>query len=487
MNLKQIKPGDYFQGTVKILRKVKPGPTILLVTDGTKSIDAILKSETKFNVDDTVEIKGKVSEFGGKQQIDLQSIVPSEKSFDDILSEVAKVEEKPFSVPSERFEKMKPMFIKIAERIRKAVFDGQPILIRHHNDTDGISSGLNFEKSITGLMEEAGIDPAYNLYRAVCKAPFYETPDMLKDLGVSKRLVSKFGQKKPLIIVTDNGSTPEDVNALKSMHALGHDIIVVDHHNPVVLNDGVTAIDPYVELHLNPYIFGLDGQTCCGMLTYELGRLIWNKYENKVLPAISSISDRCDIPETDAYIANSGMEREFLGSIGTVMDYVSYNMRFDTNSGIYEEVLENRHFVETLLEEVKEGMETQLQSTLPYVRTLEINGVWFSWIDLEKYTMRFTYPTAGKVIGAIHDRVAEKHGGKNILSIGHLSDMCIIRATHPVLPVADIIERLQKDLPDANVDGGGHECAGTIKFVSAHLDAVLENIKQQLKERKDEE
>ena len=34
------------------------------------------------------------------------------------------------------------------------------------------------------------------------------------------------------------------------------------------------------------------------------------------------------------------------------------------------------------------------------------------------------------------------------------------------------------------VDGGGHECAGAIKFVSAHLTDILENIKMQIKELK---
>ena len=38
-----------------------------------------------------------------------------------------------------------------------------------------------------------------------------------------------------------------------------------------------------------------------------------------------------------------------------------------------------------LLEEVRKGVETQLESTLPYLRTRDINGVTLSTIDLEKY------------------------------------------------------------------------------------------------------
>jgi len=58
--------------------------------------------------------------------------------------------------------------------------------------------------------------------------------------------------------------------------------------------------------------------------------------------------------------------------------------------------------------------------------------------------------------------------------------MIIVRATKPILPVQKIIEIIQAKLPEANADGGGHECAGTIKFVPAHMDAVLQIIKDEL-------
>jgi len=38
-------------------------------------------------------------------------------------------------------------------------------------------------------------------------------------------------------------------------------------------------------------------------------------------------------------------------------------------------------------------------------------------------------------------------------------------------------------LPEANVDGGGHEMAGTIKFVQAHGHDILERIKGMIREK----
>ena len=480
-NLENIQSGDFFKGTVKILRKARPGPVIFNVTDGFNIIEAVTK-DSNFDVDDVVDLAGKVEERMGKIQIEIAGMVKSENDFTEIISKHAEPKEKPTSIKSKRFDIMRPYFLKIAKRIRRAVLENQPIFIRHHADADGIISGLSIEKACELLMKDIGVEPNYNLYRFPSRAPFYETTDMIKDFVFTKRFIESHGQKKPLILVVDNGSTPEDVFAMKSMHLLGFEIIVIDHHNPVVLKNKKTAVCPYVQLHLNPYIEGLDGKTSAGMLCYEIGRLIHPKFDEPLFPAVAGITDRCEIQETDDYIKLTKKSKEELGKIGAAVDFLAYQLRFDAGAGAYEEVFKNTKFVELLNEKINEGVETQLQSTLPYVRSQNIKGVLFSTIDVEKYTVRFTYPNPGKVVGLVHDEVAKGHENTPVITMGILPDMIIIRATQPVLPVQTIIDKLKKDMPEANVDGGGHECAGTIKFVSAHQVAVLENIKEQLKD-----
>ena len=479
-----LKSDDYFKGTVKILRKAQPGPVILIVSDGFKSVEAV-SNECKYNVNDVIDLEGPVEERSGKIQIRIKNITKSEKDFDSIMDKNSEPIARELSIRSEKLTTLRPHFLRIAKRIRKAILENQPILIRHHADADGIMSGLSIQESCRLLMQEIGIDPSYNLYRSPSKAPFYELKDVLKDIGFTKRLLEGHGQKKPLIIVLDNGSTPEDVIAMKTLKSLGFDAIVIDHHNPVEYKGDKTSVCPYLLDHLNPYMYGLTGELSAGMLSYEIARLIHKDFEQILFPAISAIGDRCNNSEADNYIANSKKTKEELNKMVIAIDFLAYQFRFDSGDGIYEEVFAKPDFVDLLDAEVNKGVETQLQSTLPYLRTQEINGVTFSHIDLEKYTLRFTYPTPGKVIGMIHDKVAIGKENSPVISIGHLSDMIILRATKPVLPIAKIIEKLQKDIPEANVDGGGHECAGTIKFVSAHLHAIMENIKQQIRNLND--
>ena len=95
--------------------------------------------------------------------------------------------------------------------------------------------------------------------------------------------------------------------------------------------------------------------------------------------------------------------------------------------------------------------------------------------------MRFTFPAPGAVLSRIHEIAAAEHSTVPSLTVGMIEDMFIIRANKPVLPVQKIIDSLQAKFPTANVDGGGHEMAGAIRFVSAHRDELLEEIKNILK------
>lgn len=477
----ELDSKDYFRGTVKILRRAKPGPVVLTVTDGTCTVDAVTR-ECEFQVDDVVELAGPVNKHQGRLQVEIKSIKRSDKDFSEILDQKANPVRTEISIESDGLEKLKPYFIKIATRIRRAVLEGQPIMIRHHCDADGITSGIMTEDAIRSFMIRQGVDPQYSLYRSPMRAPFYEVADALKDVSFMKRFLESHGQRKPLMIVMDNGSTPEDVLGHRTCKLFGIEVVVIDHHNPVEQEGKTTAIDPYVSLHCNPYLEGLPGDYNTGMLIHELARMIDEEFENTLLPAVSVLADRSSIPEAKMYIEASGRSEEELIKIGTAIDYLAWNLRHDPGIGIYEQLFKNPEFVSAINEEVTQGIETQLQSTLPHVRSKHVNGVKFSTIDLGQYTMRFTYPTPGKVINLIQDHMVKDHEHEPVLTLGIMPDMIIVRANMPVLPLPRMIKALQEKFPEANVDGGGHDVAGTMKCVEGYRDKVVQFIHEQLKD-----
>ena len=91
--------------------------------------------------------------------MEIDSIEKSNVDFNKILSQRYIPVRVTFSIESERYRAMEPGFLEIARRIRMAIFNNQPLIIRHHNDSDGISAGLAIEQSCKQLMMKIGMNP----------------------------------------------------------------------------------------------------------------------------------------------------------------------------------------------------------------------------------------------------------------------------------------------------------------------------------------
>ncbi|RLI62841.1 MAG: hypothetical protein DRO88_11370 [Promethearchaeia archaeon] len=530
--INQLEFGDYYRGTVKIIRKVKPGPIILTIFDGTGTIEAVAhtrifqnreiestkgtttysfgnlqikdsrtkskaisySSDTSYSpesencplaeeevVEDAiVNIFGKATFHRDQLELEIKSIRSSSMDFEGILQQRSKPRRTEFSIPSQRYQAMKKRFIKIAQRIRRAIMDQQPILIRHHNDADGICAGLAVEQAILHEMERNNIDPKNKIYRSPSVSPFYDQIDLFRDVSKFNRYTNHFGDKSPLILLLDTGSTPENLFALQVLKSFKYECIVVDHHNPGNLEDGKSVICNYLEDHLNPYLFGYDSQTSGGMLGYELARFIDEDFEAPLYPAVAGVGDRCEGEEIDKCIEKSGKNREELMNMAKVIDYLAFHFRFEDGEGVYEQVFTNDKMVNLVAREVDRYFEETLNRILPHVQIEDFSAVKFVSLNLEQFTQRGKYPPPGKTLGLIHDYIAGQSDLKPVFTMGFFGDGIIIRATEAILPVPELLVDLQKKFPLAAVEGGGHEQAGSIKFLELYGEQILREIKARL-------
>ena len=145
------------------------GPTIFIISDetGTTEIAAFDKagerSYPEIELNDAVQVIGEVNEHGGKTQIESSSMIKLDeestrqlhKLIDDALNRKAQPQEVDFFVKSDVLNRLRPKMYEAAQRIRRAILDGRTILLRHHNDADGIVSGVAMEKAIVPLIQES--------------------------------------------------------------------------------------------------------------------------------------------------------------------------------------------------------------------------------------------------------------------------------------------------------------------------------------------
>ena len=74
---------------------------------------------------------------------------------------------------------------------------------------------------------------------------------------------------------------------------------------------------------------------------------------------------------------------------------------------------------------------------------------------------------------------------KPIVTLGHGPDFGVFRATDAVneqygFNVNDIVTVIAQRVPQAGVDGGGHECAGSIKYIEGLGEEVLYKVVEEI-------
>jgi len=491
------------------------GPTIFTVSDETGTTWAAafdqpgIRVYPHLDIENIVEVTGEVNLHSGKIQIESESIErlhgpesqEARQRINEALDKKAEPEITELLIESEILNRLQEPMRRAAKAIRRAVLDGRSILVRHHADADGICAGVAIEKAVVPLIKEFNnsSDAEWHFFkRAPSKAPFYELEDVVKDLSFALEDLERHGQKLPLLVLMDNGSTEEDILALMKVKIYNIEVVVVDHHYPGVVEDGKVAVDEYVDVHVNPYLVGGDSNITAGALAVELARMINPEVKDRLLhlPGIAAVGDHARSEEAEKYIeiaAEKGYDAEDLEKIASSIDFEAFYLRFMNGRGIIDTILglgnreKHQKLVDTLYKELHKRVEWQLKAAMPNLKTQKLeNGVVFSVLDVEKYAHKFTFPAPGKTCGYVHDQLVQKYGEEiPIITLAYGPDFGVIRATDAVnemfgFNLNTIISKLIVEIPEAGVDGGGHECAGSLKFVEGLSKEVLQRFAEKV-------
>jgi RecJ-like exonuclease len=477
--------------------KQTSGPTIFTVIDesGTQNVAAFVEAGVRafpeVEINNLVKVVGEVMKRNNQLQIEADAIttlegddattvrVRIEKAL-DVRSEPEKI---PLLVKSEVMERLHPEMKKIAKIVRRAVFTAQPLILRHHADADGICSAVAIEQAVVSLIREssADFDAEYYLFkRAPSKAPFYEIEDITRDLDFSLKDHIRFGQKMPLVILTDNGSTEEDEPSYRIASVYDIPFVVIDHHHPDA------TIDKYLLAHVNPYHGGGDFGITAGMLGTEIARLINPKVEPLIrhLPAVAAVGDRSEAPERALYLAlvRDQYSEESCKNIALALDYEQFWLRFNDGREIVKDILNlsgntERHkkLVTLLVEGANTMIEDQMSACLPHTVARDLpNGAELFLIDVEIHAHKFTFPPPGKTSGEVHDRLCKARERSPIVTIGFGPDFAVLRSRGVLMNIPKMVRELHAEIPGGGISGGGHLVVGSIKFVEGMRDTVLE-------------
>ncbi|MEA2070753.1 MAG: DHH family phosphoesterase [Asgard group archaeon] len=499
LNRKMQNETVLIQGEVSQIRQTS-GPISYNFVDESGSITGVAfvkPSEenpyASIELEDIVEVVGVISTHRDVLQIEINDMVEADdhetkiiqKRIEQALEEKSTPKDISFLIEDPILENMKKDLYKLAKMIRRAIFNGTPILLRHHADTDGITCAVAIEHAIISILQNEQPDAIdYRIKRSPSKAPFWDFIDVTKDLDYALQDANKYGDKLPLVILLDLGSSHESLASIKKAQLFGINVAVLDHHFPEKI------IKENVSLHVNPYFEDGDYNLCAGMLGVELARIINPDISDKIdyLPAIAGIADHVEGKVLEQYLEiakNKKLPFEFLEKMADAIDYEQYYLRFSDGKNIidtilgFEELYSDNHkkLVNLLATEARQAIDQQLDICMAHLKKSELpNGVLLGQIDVEKYAKKFAFPPPGKTTGAIHDIICENQPETGVITLGLGPDFVVLRSRDVLMNFPKLIGKLKNQMPSAGIDGGGHEVVGSLKFIEGMRDKVIETL-----------
>ncbi|GGL43236.1 phosphoesterase [Halarchaeum grantii] len=480
------------------------GPTIFRVRDETGAVpctafeEAGVRAYPDVDLDAVVHVTGEVEEREGALQVEISSL--------EALSEgeAAHVRERLAAAVAERSEpadvdplvewpamqELYPDLREVARQLRRTVLESRPIRMRHHADGDGMCASVPVQLALERFIDETHEDAEakrHLLKRLPSKAPYYEMEDATRDLNFALEDQARHGQKLPLLLMLDNGSTEEDTPAYETLTHYDIPIVVVDHHHP-----DPEAVDPLVDAHVNPYLHGEDYRVTTGMMCVELARMIDPSLDDELdhVPAVAGISDRSKAEAMSDYLdlaRSAGYDDEFLHDVSEALDYEAFWLRYSAGRDLINDVLNvgsdaerHRELVPWLAEKAQRDVDLQLDAAMPHVEHETVDsGAHLYRVDVENYAHRFTYPAPGKTTGEIHDRKVEETG-EPVITIGYGPDFAVLRSDGVRMDIPQMVSDLNDEFPGAGVSGGGHLVVGSIRFVNGMREEVLDALVEKM-------
>jgi RecJ-like exonuclease len=135
--------------------------------------------------------------------------------------------------------------------------------------------------------------------------------------------------------------------------------------------------------------------------------------------------------------------------------------------------------IELLYAEIQARLKTALEIVDKYKKVSALNGMVLVELDLENTIMRREYPNIGKVTGLLFEKYLKE--SPNTVVLGVTEDMCVIRASETCgFSIQDFMKRITGRV--LGFSGGGHENAGTIKYIKIVKQDILNELRAYVAE-----
>ncbi len=402
----------------------------------------MFKSTDKINLLDVIYY----DKDSGK--INLSDEKVGEEYYKKVISElISKLDTVEITEP--HIKKMEADLRKASVQVLKSVLSGAPMIVRFHMDGDGATGAIALYKTFKKIGELFNIE-RFNIGWNPNRGISYD----LSIYNSDQYYLNNFKTvEKPLIFLTDFGTSPDSEPAINSTKS---DIIWIEHH-PIY--EGFPS--DKVHMYINPWMYGMDSNVTAGFLTAEFASIMSGEFY-KDLEGASLISDHSNFADLNDMTANH---------LATVLDALTVSEYYGPNhyriSPAYlSRIIDNKEQFEYVLNqalfELKESLDIGVRKAKKY--TLDDNVIVYV-VDYKYIAERdYEYMKHGRYTTKLHDKLELETKNGNVTMV-YFKNYISIRISDSIVNRINLL-KIIKELEDEKLicNGGGHNEAGSIKI-----------------------
>ncbi|MEM0475492.1 MAG: DHH family phosphoesterase [Candidatus Norongarragalinales archaeon] len=366
-------------------------------------------------------------------------------------------------------QRLAPEFDRVARLLAERVFTLSPILIRHHDDADGITSGLLVKHAVLDFARRASVPFPKNFLRSEwTDYAIYDAQRVLEDRNWALGF-----QKKPLLLLLDHGGNTDSFEAVKEANSF-FDVVVVDHHPPA------DQLRFHCLAFVNAFFAGGGSRHTTGLLCFEVARRMQRSPREEFL-WISLEGDHSDYRKRESGWASSRvLALEYLSQTKHSLDDCEKLFSDEQTLDLYYK--KARTAIEDMLTEARKNTKV--------MRVPRRDGAGDAIVQVARlgFLKKNSFPSKSLAINEVHNAVEYSDAALAVVSIGFINDSLSFRGSKPAgalgFKANEIIERLKKQFGSAVRSGGGHELAASMRFDADAgakiLEAAVEEAKRAL-------
>lgn len=376
-----------------------------------------------------------------------ESEIPEVKQkVEDYLKKNCEPKKFDFLVQDAGMESIRPALEDAARYLMRSVIEFTPMIIRYHDDCDGLASALLVKKALESFAGGKEME-----LRAIYKqadSAVYSRWELERDFEDALKW-----PKKPLMIFLDHAANQESEPQLRELKEAEYPTLVIDHHPP--------AEEVHAHCFASPHGAEGDSNHNAGLLCYEVARMI-SGGANEELAWWSMQADHSSFRRSDE-------EHEPFA-----IDFV---IRTTERPRIekYEELLKSKALLDFNYRKASILLEHSLEHARGETKSKQRGGLTYYLTDLS-FIPKGGYPSKGRVLNSI----AKEHEGEESVCLGYGDTTILFRVSPKAhekgYKANEVIALLKKEFANDVYSGGGHECAASTRFKAGSTKKILNRI-----------